>query len=212
MKNLEKAVIEALIAGLDTTLKNIKKVYQTWDELHPAVKKEIKTGINPIEQVKNNFPKDLAELLTFEIKDDHAIVKPKQFLGSANFAQIATIVRNLGGDYISAGKESYFGIPIALEAANKAINKVTPTEVKTPTAVSEKEFDPEDLMNHDWKGKRIGQGQYSEGSLSWGWDFKDNFKPETLKALEYDGSLTIEGYKFTLSEKIVQAQKVKLKK
>jgi len=213
MKTLEEAVVEAFIEGLDATLKNIRKIYQTWQELNPAEKKEIQTGINPVDQVKNSFPKELAELLTFEIKENCAIIKPKHFLGSDNFAKIASIVQELKGEYISAGKESHFKIPIALEAANEALDKVPPEEVKTPTAVSEKEFDPEDLMKHDWKGKRTGEGQYAEGSLSWGWDFRDNFKAETLKALEYDGGgLTIEGYEFTLSEKIVQAQKVKLKK
>jgi len=165
-----------------------------------------------LEPVKKAFSQNLANLLVFEEKQNSVIIKPKQFLGSDNFAKIASIVRELKGEYVSAGKESYFRISVAIEAANEARDKVTPTEVKTPTAVSEKEFDPEDLMKHDWKGKRIGEGHYSEGSLSWGWDFRDNFKAETLKALEYDGSLTIEGYKFTLSEKIVQTQKVKLKK
>ena len=55
--------------------------------------------------------KNLAELLTFEIKEDCAIIKPKQFLGSDNFGKIAAIVRELKGEYISAGKESHFEIP-----------------------------------------------------------------------------------------------------
>jgi hypothetical protein len=110
MKTLEEAIIEAFIEGQRETLKKIEKIYETWKELHPAVKTEIQTGINPIEQVKSNFPKKLADLLSFEIKEDCAIIKPKQFLGSGKFAQIAAIVRNLGGDYISAGKESHFKI------------------------------------------------------------------------------------------------------
>ena len=71
------------------------------------------------------------------------------------------------------------------------------------------DFDSEDLMKHAWKGKRIGQGQYTEGSLSWGWDFRDEFKPETIKALEQDAVFVIDKYQFTLMEKIVQTQKIK---
>lgn len=111
MKTLQETIVEALIEGFDTTLKNIRKIYQTWEELEPAVKQEIQTGVSAIEQVKNNFPKDLAELLSFEIKEDCAIIRPRQFLGSGNFAKIAAIVRNLDGEYISAGKESHFKIP-----------------------------------------------------------------------------------------------------
>ena len=111
MKTLQDLVVEALIEGLDATLKNIRKIYQTWSELNPAVKKEIQTGTSATVQVKNNFPQNLAELLTFEIKGDCAVIKPKQFLGSENFAQIAAVVRNLGGEYVSAGKDSHFKIP-----------------------------------------------------------------------------------------------------
>jgi hypothetical protein len=39
------------------------------------------------------------------------IVRPAHYLGSDNFAKIAAIVRNLGGSYVSAGKNSHFEIP-----------------------------------------------------------------------------------------------------
>lgn len=64
-----------------------------------------------IEEVKMMFPEDLEERLSFEEKDDFIIIKPRKFLGSENFARIASIVRGLGGDYVSAGKESHFRIP-----------------------------------------------------------------------------------------------------
>jgi hypothetical protein len=111
MKNLEEAIMDAFIEGIETTLKTMKNIRNAWKSLDPAVKKEATSGISAIEEVKNNFPKDLAELLTFEIKEDCAIVRPRHFLGSDNFAKIAAIVRNLGGEYISAGKESHFKIP-----------------------------------------------------------------------------------------------------
>jgi len=110
MKNLEEAIIDALIEGLGSTLKNIKEIRDAYKNLEPKVKAEISSS-GMIKQVKNNFPKNLAELLTFEIKDDCAIIKPKRFLGSNNFAKIAAIVRNLSGEYVSAGKESHFKIP-----------------------------------------------------------------------------------------------------
>jgi len=67
-----------------------------------------------------------------------------------------------------------------------------------------------DLMEHEWKGKRKPGGGYTEGSLSWGWDYRDSFKPETIKALE-KGPLTIDQYEFTLTDKIVQCKKVEQK-
>lgn len=56
------------------------------------------------------FPNDLEALLTFEEKGDYITIKPRQFLGSENFAKIASAVRGVGGEYISAGKDSHFRI------------------------------------------------------------------------------------------------------
>ena len=64
-----------------------------------------------IEDVKMMFPEDLENLLSFEEKEDYLVIKPRQFLGSENFAKIASVVRGIGGDYISAGKESHFRVP-----------------------------------------------------------------------------------------------------
>lgn len=72
-------------------------------------------------------------------------------------------------------------------------------------------IDTEDLMNHKgWKGKKLGEGQYAEGSLSWGWDFADKFKPETIKALE-KGPMAIGENEFTFNGTIVSAHKLKEK-
>jgi hypothetical protein len=64
-----------------------------------------------LETVKKAFPQDLANLLIFEESKNTIIIKPKEFLGSKNFARIAAVVRELKGEYISAGKESHFKIP-----------------------------------------------------------------------------------------------------
>jgi len=64
-----------------------------------------------IEDIRMMFPDDLESLLSFEEKDDHVIIKPRQFLGSDNFSRIASTVRGMGGEYVSAGKASHFRIP-----------------------------------------------------------------------------------------------------
>jgi hypothetical protein len=64
-----------------------------------------------IEDIRMVFPEDLEHLLNFEEKGDYIIVKPRQFLGSENFAKIASAVRGIGGEYISAGRDSHFRVP-----------------------------------------------------------------------------------------------------
>jgi len=72
----------------------------------PAAPKKAGT----VEDVRMMFPPDLDTLLSFEEKPDYIVIKPKQFLGSENFAKIASTVRGIGGEYISAGRDSHFRV------------------------------------------------------------------------------------------------------
>jgi len=67
--------------------------------------------VKAIEDIRMMFPDDLENLLTFEEKDEYVVIKPRQFLGSENFSKIASTVRSMGGDYVSAGKASHFRVP-----------------------------------------------------------------------------------------------------
>ncbi len=64
-----------------------------------------------LDDIRTSFPEELETRLSFEEKADYIIIKPKQFLGSDNFAKIASAVRGMGGEYISAGKDSHFRVP-----------------------------------------------------------------------------------------------------
>lgn len=64
-----------------------------------------------VDDIRMSFPEELEALLGFEEKGEYIIIKPKQFLGSENFAKIASAVRGMGGEYISAGKDSHFRVP-----------------------------------------------------------------------------------------------------
>ena len=63
-----------------------------------------------LEDIRMMFPENLESLLSFEEKGDYIIIKPRQFLGSENFAKIASTVRGIGGEYISAGRDSHFRV------------------------------------------------------------------------------------------------------
>ena len=63
------------------------------------------------EKIGELFPEDLRSVLSFEQKADAVIIKPRQFLGSENFAKIVDIVKQQGGEYVSQGKQSHFCIP-----------------------------------------------------------------------------------------------------
>jgi hypothetical protein len=114
-----KLSVEELLERIDELLNVLKMVSRDLTD----ISKDLKAvgvsegaptptgGIRTTEDVRVLFPKDLEEMLTFEESGENIIVKPRQFLGSENFAKIAAIIREAGGEYISAGKESHFSVP-----------------------------------------------------------------------------------------------------
>lgn len=89
----------------------VSQITQPTPQTPATVSHEIHEKKKTIEDVRIAFPEDLERLLSFEEKDEYIMVKPRQFLGSENFAKIASAVRGMGGEYISAGKESHFRVP-----------------------------------------------------------------------------------------------------
>lgn len=69
------------------------------------------TGLHTIQDIRMMFPEDLDALLSFEEKPDRIVyIKPKQFLTSERFSKVFSIVRGLGGNYVSQGKDSRFEV------------------------------------------------------------------------------------------------------
>jgi hypothetical protein len=84
---------------------------------HPAQQPQSAAGHegyerqSSVEDIRMSFPQELESLLSIEERNEYIIIKPRQFLGSENFAKVASAVRGMGGEYISAGKDSHFRVP-----------------------------------------------------------------------------------------------------
>jgi hypothetical protein len=89
----------------------VSQITQPAPQAPAPVSHEVHEKNKSVDDVRVAFPEDLEALLSFQEKDDYVIVKPRQFLGSENFAKIASAVRGMGGEYISAGKDSHFRVP-----------------------------------------------------------------------------------------------------
>jgi hypothetical protein len=61
------------------------------------------------DQIYAEFPPELAELLDFKEEEDVMILKPREFLKEA-FKDVAAVVKGIGGEYISAGRDSHFKV------------------------------------------------------------------------------------------------------
>lgn len=126
----EKENLEKLVERVDELLVVLGRISEDLRSLSASIKSAVGSQVTPttpqtpapvsheihekkksVDDVRVAFPEDLEALLSFKEKGDYIIVKPKQFLGSENFAKIASAVRGLGGEYISAGKDSHFRVP-----------------------------------------------------------------------------------------------------
>jgi len=109
--------IDQLLDVLKTISKDlaeISKSLRTTGAVAPApvsVPSAPAEKVRSVADVRTLFSKDLEDMLAFEEMGKYIIIKPRQYLGSENFAKVASIVRGTGGEYISAGKESHFRVP-----------------------------------------------------------------------------------------------------
>ena len=101
--------LRTVSASIKSTLGS--QITQPVQHAPAAISHEVHEKEKSVDNVRLALPEDLEALLSFREKDDYIMVKPRRFLGSENFAKIASAVRGLGGEYISAGKDSHFRVP-----------------------------------------------------------------------------------------------------
>jgi hypothetical protein len=88
----------------------VSQITHPAQQAQPPAVREGSEKQRTVEEVRMSFPPDLESLLNIDERNEYIIIKPKQFLGSENFAKIASAVRGMGGEYISAGKDSHFRV------------------------------------------------------------------------------------------------------
>jgi hypothetical protein len=79
---------------------------------YPATAKPSVTKKVTVEEVKKALPADLVDCLDVAPREQGTviIIKTTGYLGSDNFSKIFAIIKGLGGEYISAGRDSHFKI------------------------------------------------------------------------------------------------------
>lgn len=99
--------LEKLRAQLDVLQENIDQIKATL-----RVKAQLPEQHPPVSDVKAPvFPELYAEMLTVSDEGSAWTVRPKEFLKPNDFREIASIVKQYGGTYVSAGKFSHFRVP-----------------------------------------------------------------------------------------------------
>lgn len=104
-----KIIVDTFHAQEEILYAAINQLMQLYGPVDYSEERQVYTDMN-IAALRAKFPQDLVNMLSFEDKGDYWRIQPKQFLGSQNFADIAALVRNIGGEYISAGRDSHFRV------------------------------------------------------------------------------------------------------
>ena len=106
-------VLKEISEDLTDISKHLKTEGPLTPTAAPALSAPIPTAaqMRTVADIKTVFPQELESMLFFEDTGKYIVIKPRQYLGSENFAKIASLVRGEGGEYISAGKESHFRVP-----------------------------------------------------------------------------------------------------
>jgi hypothetical protein len=110
-----------------------------------------------VEDVRMLFPAEIDELLEYHQMEGYVKIKPKRFL--ENFADVAKQVKYVGGEYVSAGKDSHFKVPNRTDA-------MKPVQRNTRPATG---F--EDSEGIVWTKQQGEKGEYEKATLA---DNKDN--------------------------------------
>jgi len=106
-------VIEVL-AEIRNWLEDVTEIIKAIDELidmHTAKLEGKPVETTPkLEDIKKAFPNQLLDKIEVTESEGMIFIKPKKFLGSKLFASLAEVCKQLGGEYISMGRDSHFRI------------------------------------------------------------------------------------------------------
>jgi len=93
--------------------------------------------ISCVEDIQPLLPDSLRDQLDIQLKEGSIVIKPKQFLGSKNFAELSSTVRRIGGEYISAGRNSHFTVPTSTSTSTHPLSQGSVSIVSNRTPVPE---------------------------------------------------------------------------
>ena len=102
------------MSKIDELMPIAERLRKVLDDLTQFIQKYEPSTSNGENNQEPTFPDALASLVNVTSSGNVWIVKPTKFLGAENFAMIANIVKQYGGEYVKSmgkGEGGYFEIP-----------------------------------------------------------------------------------------------------
>ncbi len=103
----ERISLKAELDETDDLKQTFNKVKTHVFQLHKE-----KLNLEIIQKVKERFLDKWIERIEFLHQENFIIVKTKQYLNTDDFEELRAIIKDFGGEYVSAGKDSHFKIPL----------------------------------------------------------------------------------------------------
>ena len=110
MSNIEKALAKFASAVRVACEELSRDMNKAMPQFAPASQQPPQPAQNK-STFEPTFPDPLDRMLVITDEGDHWKVKFKQFVQTDDFAMVAKIVKEYGGEYYSLGKDSQFRIP-----------------------------------------------------------------------------------------------------
>jgi hypothetical protein len=101
------------MSDAEAKLKRIREIVDKLDTELKEARAIINGEYKPARLPSNApiFPEPYGEMVDVTDQGTYWQIKPRQFLGTENFAEIARFVKAKNGEYVSAGKSSHFRVP-----------------------------------------------------------------------------------------------------
>jgi hypothetical protein len=103
----ERISLRVELDETDDVNQTFKKVKTQVFQLHKE-----KPNLDLAQLVKDRFIDKWVERIEFSHQGNFIIVKTKQYLNDDDFKELRAVIRDMGGEYVSAGKDSHFKIPL----------------------------------------------------------------------------------------------------
>ena len=106
--NLEKAIEHYFVHQRTQKKRQSVKV----EAPKPPVNEKQQDEKSRIAKAKDDLPSQYQNKLYVHVADGKVCISPLSYLGTELFAEISDFIRNeMGGEYVSAGKESHWKLP-----------------------------------------------------------------------------------------------------
>ena len=124
--------------------------------------KRVIVPVMNIEDLQKRFPPEINLKLKYVEDTQNSVIRimPADFLGSERFAAVCRVVRDTGGVYVSAGKDSHFEVPYTPPTEQDMRERAEKMELAGRYEEAAKIYETLGMYKEAGAARRMGRTQY----------------------------------------------------